>query len=243
MAISGTLYLQGSKFQRIGGLYAASPVSVGDLVSAAGWLLAVDRNLILSATTNLKANYHVVFREIIKSKHQPDWTNIYNASVELHIGSDETDFKGSTLPNFLPGIGKPANWEYSVVMANCAFPTGLSNRVYTWKRENGKDSSGNSRDILRLTKMVPTLNIGSERVPEKFLSLLSTREQQDLMQFAQDILVHSGQTASWRGSAGCLTIRPADASSFFGRIPMGAEGTLEIARGIEDSSTSSSYCY
>jgi hypothetical protein len=91
--------------------------------------------------------------------------------------------------------------------------------------------------------MAPTLNIGSERVPEKFLSLLSTREQQDLMQFAQGILVHSGQTANWRGSADCLTIRPADASSFFSKIPMGTEGTLEIARGIEDSSTSSSYSY
>lgn len=210
---------------------------------AAATLLAVDRNLILSATTDQKANYHVVFREIVTSKHQSDWTNVYNASVELHIGSAETDFKGSTLPNFQPGAGKPANWEYSVVMANCAFPADLRKRVYTWRRETGTDSSGNSRDLLRLNKMVPTLNVGTERISDKFLFLLSTREQQDLLQFALGILVHSGQTANWRGSAGCLTLRPSDASSFFAKIPMGTEGTLEIARGIEDSSTSSSYCY
>jgi|GEM_PF-6914748 len=201
-------------------------------------VFAVDPELIKAATTDKPGAFHIVIRELITSKNQSDWTSKYNATVEVFKGKTKVaTFAGSTLPNFKPGAGKPADWEYSVVMATCAFPAGLRNRYYTWIRESGK------RDQLRLAAQVPTVNVGDERMPFKFLTRLISDSQKDAYRFATGVLVHSGSTADWRGSAGCLTIAPADAAAFFSLMPVGAVGTLELARGIEDESAQQSYCY
>jgi hypothetical protein len=208
------------------------------LLCVAGSMLAVDESKVRQATTDKKAQYHVVFREIIDNKEQKDWTDVYNAIVEVYKDNKPLGtYRGSTLPNFKPGANKPSDWQYSVVMATCAFPQNEANRFYTWQRQSG------SREILRLPPEVPTVNVGSERIPKTFLSILADQNVRDLFMYATGILVHSGQTAEWRGSAGCLTIHPDDAQKFFSQIPLGTNGTLELNRGIHDAQLAQSYCY
>ena len=61
-------------------------------------------------------------------------------------------------------------------MANCAFPADLRKRVLLG---DGKleQTSGNSRDLLRPTKMVPTVNIGSERISDKLPTVRKNPER------------------------------------------------------------------
>src|SRR5580658_4274024 len=106
-------------------------VGLAALLIAGVSLWAVDRSLILQATTENKADFRIVFRESIDSQDQHDWKDAYKAGVELDHGGKKQVFHGSTLPNFLPAPGKPPDWEYSVVMANCAFPEGLKTRLYS----------------------------------------------------------------------------------------------------------------
>jgi hypothetical protein len=200
--------------------------------------------IIRTATVPDKGMAHVVFRETISSKNQSDWTGVYKASVEVQIqkpdGTSETEtFKGSTLPNFKPGKGKPDDWQYSVVMANCAFPSSLQGRYYKWTFSKRAESDD---PCLRLTSRVPTVAVGSERVPAVFLAFL-TPSQASNLQYADNILVHAGNKANWRGSAGCLTIDPTDQERFFSLLKDYPSGTLEIVRGIEDSAAGQSYCY
>ena len=173
-------------------------------------------DIIRAATVSAKGTAHIIFRETINSKNQADWTGVYNAQVEVQIqepgGTITTNiFKGSTLPNFRPGKDKPADWQYSVVMANCAFPSDLQGRYYSWQYSSRAKSN---EPCLRLVSKVPTVAVGSERVPAVFLSFLN-QSQISHLQYAENILIHAGNKANWRGSAGCMTIDPADQERFF----------------------------
>lgn len=200
--------------------------------------------LLRQATVANKGQAHVVFREKITSRQQSDWTGIYNAEVEVHLRGTNgaptiRTFRGSTLPNFKPAGSRSVDWQYSVVMATCAFPRDLMGRVYSWKAgSRAKDGS----PCLRLAGKVPTIGVGSERRLEAVLLKLRASELSS-MAFATDVLVHSGSTLDWRGSAGCLTIHPDDAEGFFEVLSGVGFGTLEVARGIEDATAGSSSCY
>lgn len=200
-------------------------------------------DLVKAATKEGKNTFHVIFRETIKSKEQSKWIDRYGASIELYKdGKLVKKFRGSTLPNHLPGKDKPGDWMYSVVQANCAFPPDLQKRYYTWT--SGKRADG-KRECLRLAEKVPTVAVGSERANDmtlkEVIDLFVAGSSNAKYQYATNILVHSGYKTTWRGSAGCLTIHPEDAASFFNAIPNGTKGTLEVARGIEDGNKS--YCY
>jgi len=216
------------------------------LAAALGADAAGHRQLIASSTKTEKGHIHLVFTETIKSKHQWQWKNSYSATVEVFKdGKSVGKYRGSTLPNFLPGRGKPQDWKYAVVQATCAFPNDLKPRYYTWTRMKRADGI---RPCLRLAKEVPTVNLSSARAEEmKSADLLSMLREESTSgryrKFAENILVHSGQDQDWRGSAGCLTIHPDDAGKFFGQISEGIDGTLELNRGIEDSEAMASYCY
>lgn len=216
----------------------------GGYVSAA-YLVEGEDQMIRAATADRPGSYHVEIKETITSKSQSDWLETYNATVILTVeGREAGRYKGSTLPNFRPGAGRPASWQYSVVRANCSFEGALLGRPYTWTR--GLRSDGR-RPCLRLAGVVPTVAIGSERIAEMTEgalvdALLEERSARGL-RFARDILVHAGGSNSWRGSAGCLTIHPDDQAAFFSAIPDGTTGTLSVDRGIEDSSAQMSYCY
>jgi hypothetical protein len=212
------------------------------LITVSTTLAAPDPQIIKTCTTTTKAEWHVVFGEIIKSKSQRDWTDVYSATVELyHNGVMVGSFHGSTLPNNKPTSAMPADWQYSVVTATCALPKlGEQQLFYKWTR--GKRADG-QRPCLRLASKVPTVNVGSAREADKFIDFLIKGSADANYFYANDILVHSGWSTESRGSAGCLTIHPDNQQQFFGLIPEGANGTLEIDRGIEDESTQSSYCY
>lgn len=204
------------------------------------------RSLITASTTAEKGHIHVVFTETIKSNEQRDWKGTYSAVVEVFKdGKSVGKCRGSSLPNFLAGNDKPADWKYAVVQATCAFPGDLKNRFYTWSRTKRADGA---RPCLRLKKEVPTVNLSSARAAEmKLADVLHMLDEESksgrYMKYAEDILVHSGYKETWRGSAGCLTIHPEDADAFFGLITEGVEGTLELNRGIEDEAAMASYCY
>lgn len=204
------------------------------------------RELIQASTSKEKGAFHVVFTETIKSKDQRDWKDAYAATVEVFKGDKSLGkFRASTLPNFLPGKGKPEDWKYAVVQATCAFPADLKSRYYKWTRMKRVDGK---RPCLRLAKEVPTVNISSLRVEEMSMSELLKRlegesKAQRYLKYAEDILVHSGKDQDWRGSAGCLTLHPDDAQRFFDLIPEGERGTLELNRVIEDEAALASYCY
>src|ERR1039458_3543275 len=59
--------------------------------------------IIQSATVAQKGSVHIIFREIITSKQQSDWTAVYNATVEVQIqqadGSSEKQDRKSTRLN------------------------------------------------------------------------------------------------------------------------------------------------
>ncbi|NUM34422.1 MAG: hypothetical protein HUU50_07750 [Candidatus Brocadiae bacterium] len=220
-------------------------------------LQAIDEKLVMECTTDKKADYHVVFIEIIKSAEQKNWVNAYNAKVDLYFKDKLVKtFKGSTLPNFLPGKNKPKDWQYSVVKSNHAFPTTLKGRYY--KSERGKRADKKSL-CLRLNYKVPTLNISSERLLEKkiveekskkqssafdiIMEELQENTSMEKYQYAVNILVHSGSSAEWRGSAGCLTIDPKDADDFFKKIPEGASVTIDLIRGLESKENAMSIYY
>lgn len=221
-------------------------------LAAAVWqveLSADDKShkaLIQASTTEVKAAFHVIFVETIKSKDQREWRNSYAATVEiLKDGKSLGKFRASTLPNFLPGRGKPKDWKYAVVQASCSFPEEMKARSYVWTRTTRADGL---RPCLRLADEVPTVSISSSREAEistaQLLSMLGEESKaKRYNRFAKNILVHSGQNQDWRGSAGCLTIHPDDAEKFFSLIPQGIKGTMELNRGIEDASTMTSYCY
>ena len=204
------------------------------------------RELIRSSTTPEKAKIHIVFTETLKSKEQSKWIDAYAGTVEVFAEEKSIGkFRASTLPNFLPGRGKPDDWKYAVVQATCAFPTDLRPRFYTWQRTIRADKQ---RPCLRLASEVPTVNLSSVRAAEmtriELLELLEGESKnRRYMKYAEAILVHSGSGQSWRGSAGCLTLHPDDASKFFDLIPVGVNGTLELNRGIEDENTLTSRCY
>lgn len=204
------------------------------------------KELIKASTTAEQAPYHVIFTETIKSKEQRDWKDSYAAKVEvLKDGKSLGQFRASTLPNFLPGSGKPKDWKYAVVEATCSFPADLKGRFYTWTRPKRADGK---RPCLRLADQVPTVNLSSAREADitvgKILSMLGEESKAKRYdRYAEDILVHSGHKQDWRGSAGCLTIHPDDAEKFFSLIPENVKGTLELNRGIEDEDAKASYCY
>lgn len=231
------------------------PKSVLLSVAACGLLVAfrsvaneppTHRKLIEASTSKDKGFFHVVCTETITSKQQRDWKDSYAATVEVFKGGKSIGkFRGSTLPNFVPSKDRPKEWKYSVVQATCAFPTDLKERYYTWTRTKRADGK---RPCLRLAKQVPTVNLSSVRAAEmtqkELLSMLGEESKASrYAQFAEQILVHSGQSQDWRGSAGCLTIHPDDADMFFALIGEGIDGTLALNRGIEDEKSQSSYCY
>ena len=203
-------------------------------------------DFIKRATAESKSyKYHVIFREVIDSKEQSKWVGRYKAKVEIYVdGKLKKTFRGSTLPNHLPGKNKPKGWKYSVVQANGAFPADLRKRQYKWKRGKRADKK---RDCLRLAERVPTVGVGSERAnemkTEELLNYIIKSNGDKKYAYAKNILVHSGFKTTWRGSAGCLTIHPDDAKAFFALIPLGVEGTLEVARGIHDKKKGMSYHY
>ena len=204
------------------------------------------RELIEAATQKGKADVHIIFTQTIRSKEQKDWRDAYSATVEVfEKGKSIGKFRGSTLPNFMPGRGKPKDWKYSVVEATCAFPASHQGRVYTWTRTLRADGK---RPCLRLAPKVPTVAVSSERAADMILadlidSIVAESRAKHYVQFADNILVHSGHSQDWRGSAGCLTIHPDDSEKFFSLLKEGVKGTLEINRGFEDGSTKSSHCY
>ncbi len=204
------------------------------------------RDLIEASTVKQKSEFHVVFEETIKSREQRDWKDAYSATVEVFRGEMPIGkFRASTLPNFIPSRGKPKDWKYAVVQATCAFPSDLKGRSFTWTRTKRADGK---RPCLRLAKEVPIVNLSSERAGKLTLSdLLAMLKDESKAnrygRYAEDILVHSGQSQDWRGSAGCLTIHPDDADKLFELIPEGMKGTLELNRGIEDENAKASYCY
>lgn len=207
---------------------------------------AEHRKLVEASTSKDRGLLHVVFTETIRSKQQGDWKESYGATVEvLKEGKSVGKFRGSTLPNFLPGKGKPKDWKYSVVQATCAFEEDLKGRYYTWTRTRRADGT---RPCLRLSDKVPTVAVSSARASEMSLAELigifkDESKAKRYLRFADHILVHSGDKQGWRGSAGCLTIHPDDQHAFFELITEGVVGTLELNRGIEDSASKSSYCY
>ena len=206
----------------------------------------IDAELSKKATTDKKQSYHVVFTEIVESKQQKDWTGVYNADVEVFKdGKSIGKFKGSTLPNDKPKKTDPA-YEYSVVISTGSLKRALKQeRFFSWKRgvREEKDKDGNDRPCLRLETKVPTLNVGTAREVDKLASKLINGAVVGNFNYATSILIHSGDKEFWRGSAGCLTIRPADAGNFFMLFPVGTTGTLSINRGIHDEETKMSYDY
>jgi hypothetical protein len=204
----------------------------------------VDPDILKNATTPTKGAYHLICRETIKSKDQRDWTGVYNATFELYLnGQLVGSFAGSSLPNFRPGAGKPDDWEYSVVLATCAFPSPYQNNYYTWTRGTRAAPAHAGEPCLRLANKVPTVNVGNEPEFGPLYQLLRQNIGNGAFNYATNILLHNGSSADWRGSAGCLTIDPATADAFFSAIPDGTSGTLELDRGIEDEDAQQSYCY
>jgi hypothetical protein len=199
---------------------------------------AVDKELAKAATTKTQASVHVIIREVIESKQQKDWTDIYNASVELYNGDKLIGtYRGSTLPNDKPPAASPA-YEYSVVLSTGSLKPVIGDCFYTWTRTLRADGKS---PCLRLSVKVPTLNVGTARDIDKFASFLKDGAIKGYFQYAENILVHEGYKTTWRGSAGCLTIHPEDADGFFAAIPEKTNGTLSLFRGIHDDATQSSY--
>ena len=220
---------------------------VGLLLSASIARADVDdhEKNIKESTTETKSDYHVVFYEIVKSHEQKDWKQAYNATVEVYKGTEQIGkFRGSTLPNAQPPSTRPKDFVYSVVEATCAFPVALKGRFYTWELST---RASKNEPCLRLAAKVPTLNIGSERIREfnlgEFVELLKELNTGGAFNYAVAILVHEGFATESRGSAGCLTLHPDDAESFFKLFPSGTKGTLELNRGLEDEQLQQSYCY
>lgn len=199
-------------------------------------------NIIKSATVKDRALWHINLTEAIDSKEQRDWTGLYGASFRLTApGAQEQTFGGSTLPNSLPEKDNmPPDWEYSVVMATCAFPGELRNRFYRWRRIERPNNKGPA--LRFLSTQTPTVAVGSTRQADKFLDWLRKRSTARSYQYATDILVHRGYNTE-RGSEGCLTIKPGDHQKFFAAIPLDTEGTLALNRGIHDQQVGQSYCY
>lgn len=194
-----------------------------------------------AATSKTKQMYHITFREKIDSANQQDWTGKYDAHVEvLKDGNSLYKCKGSTLPNDQPPKEDP-NYKYSIVASTGYLKSKLNEvRYYTWE----KGVRANRREpCLRLAAKVPTVNVGTARRIDKVASLIINGAEQGDFQYATEILIHSGFKTNWRGSAGCLTIEPDKATEFFGKIPDGTKGTLEILRGIEDKLKMISYDY
>ena len=193
------------------------------------------------ATTDKVADFHVIIREAIKSSQQKDWTAVYNGTVELHVkGKPVVSFRCSTLPNDKPPAADPKK-EYSLTLSTGTMKVPLKGeRYYTWKRGLREDGI---RPCLRLASEVPTVNVGTERDREKFISFLINGAEKGDFHFATNILVHAGFKDAWRGSAGCLTIHPDDAKKFFDAIPVDTVGTLSLFRGIEDEKTKTSHDY
>lgn len=205
---------------------------------------ALDDN-IKAATTKDKRKFHVVFTETIKSKTPCEWNGAYNADVELFVEGEEKakSFTGSTVPNAKPPKEKP-DWKYSMVMSTKAFPDALRGRYYTWTRGRRADKhlpEDERRPCLRLAEKVPTVEVAGDS--ELMLKQLMEGIDGRSLQYATEILVHSGWSDEERGSAGCLTIEPKSAKEFFDAIPEGAEGTLEVVRGLEDPEAKKSRYY
>lgn len=172
------------------------------------------------ATTTQHAPFHLVIKEVLDTTTQAEWPHGYHATLTLFAGSMVgQNFRGSSLPNNVNP--NDTTHQYSVLKATCD-----SSRVYTWK----KSTRPNGLPCLRLAKKVPVVQINSDRA--KIPSLLS---KEGTIQFADDILVHVGASDVWRGSAGCITIDPKDADSFFSSIPVDTEGTLEVVRTVRSS--------
>jgi hypothetical protein len=91
------------------------------LVLAAGMLLAVDRNLIISATIDQKANYHIVFREIITSKDSR--TGLTFIMRRLNCISDRAK---RTLKAVASPISCPAPANYRIGSIPSLWPIALS---------------------------------------------------------------------------------------------------------------------
>jgi hypothetical protein len=201
---------------------------------------AVDKELAKASTTKTQASVHVIFREVVESKQQKDWTGVYNASVELYNGDKLIGtYRGSTLPNDKPPATSPA-YEYSVVLSTGSLKPVIGECFYTWTRTLRADGKS---PCLRLAAKVPTLNVGTARDIDKFASFLKDRAIKGFFQYAENILVHGGFKTAWRGSAGCLTIHPDDTEKFFESILSDSQGTLSLYRGIHDASTQTSYDY
>ena len=213
---------------------------VAPILHAADTKPTIDPNLAKEATVGSKAFVHVVFTEVLESKRQRDWTDTYNATVELLHGDKRVgQFRGSTLPNDRPPSESP-KYEYSVVLSTGALKPLLGDRFFRWEKTLRADGRA---PCLRLAGKVPTLNVGTARDADKFVSFLVAGAIKGSFFYAENILVHSGHKERWRGSAGCLTIHPDDAAAFFAAIPDNAKGTLAVHRGLHDFATKTSYSY
>jgi hypothetical protein len=205
----------------------------------------IDKELVNKATTDAKAATHVVVTEVVESKHQQDWTSIYNATIEVfQAGVSKGKFRGSSLPNDKPRKDWP-EYEYSVVISTGSLKSSSDERYYTWVKglRAEKDANGKDRPCLRLNQKVPTINVGTARDRDKFIASIIHGAIKGDYHYAENILVHAGDKANWRGSAGCLTIHPDDAAAFFKLIPENARGTLALYRGLHDAETHKSYNY
>ena len=224
------------------GFFLAATLTIVPFTNAQNLKLTPEQiQLAKKATTDIQADCHIIIRETVKSAQQKDWTAVYNATIELHVkGKPVVSFKGSTLPNDKPPTSDPKK-IYSLTLSTGTMKVPLKGeRFYTWKRGLREDGI---RPCLRLAAEVPTVNVGTERDRDKFTSFLINGAEKGDFHFATNILVHAGSKENWRGSAGCLTIRPEDADAFFNAIPVDTVGTLSLFRGIEDDVTQTSHDY
>ncbi|GAB5398973.1 MAG: hypothetical protein Aureis2KO_05580 [Aureisphaera sp.] len=195
---------------------------------------------IISATTETKKSYHVVFQETADKKKDSG----YFAKVELFVNDNLVGtFRGSTFPNSTPSSNRPDDWIYTIVMSKSDMYQSVSeDRYYLWKRE--KRSNGDACLRFNQNGKVPAINISSERFKNdmdswdkqqyklvyELLSELNVQDPNYPFFYATTILIHKGFTQYIRGSAGCLTIHPDDEKNFFDLIPMNTQGTCEIIR-------------